>query len=133
MKFRPLFLTPVLALCAVSVGCGAGHPTIASITVSPGTATAPINPPTDVQFTATATFDNNSSRELTVADGLTWTTSSSTIATISTGGSATCLAVGQVTVTATAPSQLNLTINNGINNTSQNVAGTAQLSCLPSP
>jgi hypothetical protein len=82
-----------------------------------------------VQFTATATFDNNSSRELTIADGLEWSTSNTAIATISDNGSATCVGVGQVTITAKAPADLTLVVNNGINNTSPNVTGTATLTC----
>jgi hypothetical protein len=35
-----------------------------------------------------------------------------------------------VTITATAPSELNITVNNGVNNTSMNVNGTAQLTCV---
>jgi hypothetical protein len=92
-------------------------------------ATTTISPPTDVQYTVTATFDNNSSRELTIADGLTWSTSNNAIATISDNGSATCVAVGQVTITAKAPTELNLTVNNGIDNTSPKITGTAQLTC----
>ena len=130
MKLRSLPFILLLALAALLIACGAGHPKIVSITVTPSTATAPTIPPTDVQFTATATFDNQSSRELTIADGLTWTTSNSSIATINTNGSATCVAPGPVTITATAPSELNITVNNGINNTSTNVSGTAQLMCV---
>jgi Bacterial Ig-like domain (group 2) len=129
MKFRALH---VLCLCALAVtwlACGAGHPTITRITVAPATATSTVSPPTDVQFTATATFSNNSSRELTLADGLSWSSSNTGIATISTNGSATCVSVGQVTITATAPAELNVTVNNGVNNTSPNVTGTAQLTC----
>lgn len=131
MKFRAL---QVLGICCVAVGwmaCGAGHPTIQSITVTPQTATSPLGPQSDTVFTATATFTNNTSRELTVADGLTWSTSDNTIATINDNGSASCKAQGQVTITAKAPADLNLTINNGINNTSPNVTGTAQLNCVP--
>lgn len=130
MKFRPLHLLVLAALTIAMIACGAGHPTISSITVTPATATAPISPRTDVQYTATATFTDKSSRELSVADGLTWTTSNSSVATISDTGSATCLAVGQVTITATAPSDLTITVNNGVNNTSPKVNGTAQLSCV---
>lgn len=132
MKFRALQL---LCVCGAAVGwiaCGAGHPTITSITVSPAMATSGLTPRSDVQYTATATFTNNSSRELTVADGLTWSTSNTTIATISDNGSATCQSQGQVTITAKAPADLNLTVNNGINNTSPSVTGTAQLNCVPS-
>ena len=111
-----------LAVAALLIGCGAGHLKIVSITVTPTIGGAPIIPPTDVEFTATATFDNQSSGELTDADGLAWTTSNSTIATIDSDGSATCIAPGAVTITATAPSELN--------NTSINVSGTAQLTCV---
>lgn len=131
MKFRAL---QVLCVCAVSVGwmaCGAGHPTITKITVTPQTATSPLGPQSDTVFTANATFTNNTGRELTQADGLTWSTSNNTIATINDNGSAECKAQGQVTITAQAPADLNLTINNGINNTSPKVTGTAQLNCVP--
>lgn len=131
MKFRALQL---LCICGAAVGwiaCGAGHPTITSITVTPATATSPLTPQSDVQYTATATFTNNNSRELTAADGLSWSTSNATIASINDNGSATCKAQGQVTITAKAPADLNLTINNGVNNTSPNVTGTATLNCVP--
>ena len=100
MKFRALQLLFICASAATWMACGAGHPTITRLTVAPQTASAPISPPTDVQFTVTATFDNNTSRELTVADGLTFSTSDTTIATISDNGSATCHGVGPVTITA---------------------------------
>jgi hypothetical protein len=129
MKFRPLQVLCICTLAATWLACGAGHPTITRITVGPQTATSTVSPPTDVQFTATATFTNNSSRELTIADGLTWSTSNSAVATISDNGSATCVSVGQVTITAKAPADLNLTVNNGVNNTSPNVTGTATLTC----
>lgn len=133
MKYRPLQVLCLFLAAASWIACGAGHPTITSLVVSPATASAAVSPPSDVQFTATANFDNNTNRELTIADGVTWTTSDSNIATISDNGSATCRAIGQATITASAPTQLNLTINNGINNTSPKVSGTAQLSCMPSP
>jgi hypothetical protein len=130
MKLMSLPFSLGLAVAALLIGCGAGHLEIVSITVTPTMGDAPIIPPTDVEFTAIATFDNQSSGELTDADGLAWTTSNSTIATIDNDGSATCVAPGQVTITATVPSELNITVNNGINNTSMNVSGTAQLMCV---
>jgi hypothetical protein len=133
MKLRALQVLCIGTVACVWVACGSGHPTITKITVTPTTSTAPINPPTDVQFTATATFTDNTNRELTVADGLNWSTSNTSIATISDNGSATCKNLGQVTITAKAPADLNLTINNGVNNTSPQVSGTAQLSCLATP
>jgi hypothetical protein len=129
MKFRALHVVCICTLAAAWIACGAGHPTIRTITVSPQTAATTVSPPTDVQYTATATFTNNTTRELTLADGLNWSTSNTAVATISDNGSATCIAVGQVTITAKAPADLNLTVNNGINNTSPNVTGTASLTC----
>ena len=131
MKSRALHVVCICTLAAAWIACGAGHPTITRITVGPQTATSTVSPPTDVQFTATATFTNNSSRELTVADGLSWSSSNIGVATVSTNGSATCVSPGQATITATAPADLNLTVNNGVNNTSQNVTGTATLTCNP--
>lgn len=133
MKVRLLHILCIAPLAATMLACGAGHPTISSITVTPATATATISPPTDVQYTATATFTDKSSRELTVADGLTWSSSNSAIATINDAGSATCVSVGQVTITGTAPSDLTITVSNGVSNTSPKVSGTAQLSCLATP
>ncbi len=129
MKFRALHVLCICALAATWIACGAGHPTITRVTVTPATSSAPVSPRTDVQFTATATFTNNTSRDLSTVDGLTWASSNTAVATISDGGSATCVSVGQVTITGTAPSDLNLTVNNGINNTSPKVSGTAQLTC----
>ena len=119
----------VFAVALGWIACGAGHPRITKLTVSPQTATTTISPPTDVQYTVTATFDNNSSRELTIADGLTWSTSNNSVATISDNGSASCVAVGQVTITAQAPTELNITVDNGIDNTSPKITGNAQLTC----
>lgn len=129
MKFRALHVLLICTLAAAWIACGAGHPTIRNITVGPQTATSTVSPPTDVQFTATATFTDNTSRELTLADGLSWSSSNTGVATISTNGSATCVSPGQATVTATAPADLNITVNNGVNNTSPNVTGTATLTC----
>lgn len=132
MKYRALHVLCIFVAAAGWIACGAGHPTITRITVTPGTASAGIRAG-DVQFTANATFTDNSSRELTVADGLKWSVAPNATASISDNGSATCLIVGQATVTATAPKDLTLVINNGINNTSPNVSGTATLSCTPTP
>lgn len=129
MKFRALQVFGICAIASTWIACGAGHPTITRITVAPQTATSTVSPPTDVQYTATAAFSDNSSRDLTLADGLSWSSSNTGIATVSTNGSATCVSAGQATITATAPAELNITVNNGVNNTSPNVTGTAQLTC----
>jgi hypothetical protein len=127
MKHLHLILLSLIA--SILIGCGAGHPNLTSVTVSPSKATASSTPPSDVGYTATGKFADNSSRELNVADGLTWKTSDTAIATINDVGSATCKAPGSVTITATAPENLQITVNNGVNNTSNNVSGTATLNC----
>ncbi len=121
--------TVALAGIAVILACGAGHPTIVSLQVNPQTAMATA-PGGELGFTATGTFTNNQSRELTAADGLKWSTSDATIASIgSNTGQATCNASGTVTVTAQAPANLTFTIDNGFQQSSNNVSGTATLQC----
>jgi Bacterial Ig-like domain (group 2) len=123
---KPLSL---LLLTGLVLGCGAGHPKITSIIVSPAMATSAINSNATVAFTATGNFDNHTSRQLTVADGLTWKTSNTAIAGINDTGEATCIAAGSATVTATAPSQLVITVGTQISNNSPKVNGTATLNC----
>lgn len=113
-------------------GCGAGHANLTSIDVSPQSATAPSNRG-QVGYTATGHFANGKSRELSQADGLSWKTSPTSdgaaAATIGSTGEATCSASGTITVTANAPENLQFTVNNGIQNTSATVSGTASLTC----
>ncbi len=123
----------LLLLAAVGLaGCGAGHANLTSISVSPQSATASSNQG-QVGYTATGNFANGKSRELSQADGLSWKTSPTSAgavaATIGSTGEVTCSAPGTVTITATAPQNLQFTINNGIQNTSANVSGTASLTC----
>jgi hypothetical protein len=126
MKRLQFILPSCLAL--IFVGCGAGHPNLTSIAVSPSTATAASETHAQVGYTAKGQFSDGSSRELSQVDGLTWKTSA-TAASIGATGEATCLAIGNVTVTASAPQNLQLTVNNGVNNTSTTIQGTAQLVC----
>ena len=124
----PFVVVTAILIATVLTGCGAGHPNISKIMVSPSTASANLNQ--DVVFTATGVFTDSSSRDLNAADGLSWKTSNNAIATINGNtGSATCVATGTVTVTATAPMNLQITVNNGVNNTSTNVSGSASLNC----
>jgi hypothetical protein len=125
---RLQFILPSCFALIVLVGCGAGHPNLTSIAVSPSTATAASASHGQVGYTARGQFSDGSSRELSQADGLSWKTST-TAASIGSTGEATCLAIGTVTVTARAPQNLQLTVNNGVNNTSATVLGTAQLVC----
>ncbi|HZU42033.1 MAG TPA: hypothetical protein VE994_05125 [Terriglobales bacterium] len=121
-------LLAVIVCAALLIGCGAGHPTIRSITVSPQTAKGTVNSGT-VVYTATGNFTDNTSRQLTVADGLTWASSNTVVATIDDGGAASCKSIGTVTITATAPQNLTITVGTGINNSSTKISGTAQLVC----
>jgi hypothetical protein len=120
-------------MCCALIGCGAGHANLTSITVSPQSASATSSPEGQVGYTATGHFANGKSRELSQVDGLSWktspTTSGTVAATIGSTGEATCSAPGTVTITATAPENLQLTVNNGVQNTSSSVSGTAKLVC----
>lgn len=129
---KPKLTLLVLALLAslLLAGCGAGHPTLTSITVTPSSATASIATRGSVGYTATGMFSDHSSRELTQADGLTWATANGQIAGISDSGMATCVRAGVVTVTASAPSNLTITITNTVTNTSPKVTGSAALTCM---
>ena len=131
MKYSLSFLA-LCALCAL-IGCGAGHANLTSITVSPQTATTTSSPQGQVGYTATGHFANGKSRELSRVDGLSWKTSPTSTgtvaATIGSTGEATCSAPGNVTITATAPENLQLTVNNGVQNTASSVSGTATLDC----
>ena len=122
----------VLALLAslLLAGCGAGHPTLTSITVTPSSATASIATRGSVGYTATGMFSDHSSRQLTQADGLSWATANGQIAGVSDSGMATCVRAGVVTVTASAPSNLTITITNTVTNTSPKVTGSAALTCM---
>ena len=122
----------VLALLAslLLAGCGAGHPTLTGITVTPSSATASIATRGSVGYTAPGMFSDHSSRELTQADGLTWATANGQIAGISDSGMATCVRAGVVTVTATAPTNLTITVTTTVTNTSPKVTGSAALTCM---
>ena len=109
------------------LACGGSSDTIQSVQVSPqqGQGTVPNGV---ANFTATGTFKNNQSRLLTSQDGLMWTISDSSIATINSfTGQATCLTVGSATVTASVPSDLTYQV--GGHGSSSTVTGTASLQC----
>src|SRR5216683_5637710 len=131
MKFLQLVLAALVAMAII--GCGAGHANLTSITVSPQSATTTSNPQGQVGYTATGNFANGKSRELSQVDGLSWKTSPTSTgavaAIIGSTGEATCSAAGTVTVTASAPQNLQFTVNNGVQNTSATITGTATLIC----
>ena len=129
MKYILFVLTAALFL----FGCGAGHANLTSITVSPQSATTTSSSQGQVGYTANGNFANGKSRELSQVDGLSWTTSPTSTgtvaATIGSTGEVTCSAPGTVTITASAPQNLSFTVNNGVQNTSMTVSGTATLIC----
>jgi hypothetical protein len=128
-------LQSVLAMlvATVLIGCGAGHANLTSITVSPQSATTTSSPQGQVGYTASGNFANGKSRELSQVDGLSWktaqTSTGTVAATIGSTGEVTCSAPGTVTITASAPENLSFTLNNGVQNTSMTVSGTAMLIC----
>jgi len=112
---------------AMLVACGGSADTIQSVQVNPQQAqgTAPNGA---VGFTATGSFKNNQSRLLTSEDGLMWSSSNATVATInSLTGQATCLTAGTTTITAAVPSDLVFGV--GGHTSSTTVNGTASLQC----
>ena len=109
------------------LACGGSADTIQTVSVSPPQAqgTAPNGA---VNFTATGTFANNQSRLLTSQDGLMWTSSNTSVATINPlTGQGTCLTEGVVTITASVPADL--TFGAGGHTSSNKVSGTATLQC----
>src|SRR5215469_17594242 len=80
MKYLPLVCAAWFAL--VLIGCGAGHPNLTSITVTPQSATTTSNPQGQVGYTAMGNFSNHTSRELSQVDGLSWKTSATSTGTV---------------------------------------------------
>ncbi len=72
-------------------------PTLASIAVISANSSIPVGA-TD-QFTAIGTYSNNSAQNITAS--VTWSSSNTSVATISSGGDATAAAAGNTTITAT--------------------------------
>ncbi len=88
-----------IALISVT-GCGspAPNPKVTAVSVSPTTAT--ISAGATTQFTASASYSNGTAGALT--SGVTWTSSNTTVVTVSSAGLATGVAAGTATIKATA-------------------------------
>lgn len=100
---------PAALLLATFSACGGGGdtpvdptpppPTVASVTVSPTTAALTV--PATVQLTATARDANGNAMNATIA----WSSSASTVATVSQTGLVTSVSAGTAIITATAGAQ----------------------------
>src|SRR5664280_2754560 len=104
-----------LLVTLMAASCGQFFPssnTIVSITLSP--TSAQIKPTATQQYTATGTFGNNTTGDVT--SQVTWVSSATTIATISTAGLATAVALGTTNITAKSGSVISpasvLTVSN---------------------
>jgi len=96
---RVVAIVVVEALCLLSaVGCGDGNsaPTVKSLVVSPGTLALSMG--ASGQVKAVGTYNNGEQRDLTAS--VTWDDTAASVATVSSRGTVTPLAVGQTTIRA---------------------------------
>jgi hypothetical protein len=96
---RIVALVVVEALCLLSaVGCGDGNsvPIVKSLVISPGTLALSMGVPGQIK--AVGTFNNGEQRDLTAS--ATWDETSANVASVSSRGTVTPLAVGQTTIRA---------------------------------
>src|SRR5208283_4463629 len=85
---------------AATLTVGQAQVTIVSVTVAP--LTAPIGVNQTQSFTATATYSDQSTKDVTTASGINWASSNSGVATVTaSGGVATGVAPGTTNITAT--------------------------------
>ena len=106
MKSNEFFIL-MLMLVALVAGCGGGGgntapKTLVSISITPANPSVALG--SSRQFTATGTFSDNTTQDLT--SSVTWGSSAASVATISnaagTNGRATAVAVGTTAITATS-------------------------------
>jgi 6-phosphogluconolactonase (cycloisomerase 2 family) len=96
---RPFSLAAVSVVCLLLAACSSGGgPQLQHITVSPTSATISVT--ATQQFTATGYYSDGTNKDLTST--VAWTSSSTTVATISPSGLATALASGTTMITAAA-------------------------------
>lgn len=92
----------ILAMCSMILlsGCGGPTPYLASIQVTPGSAS--VGAGTSAQFTAVGTYQSQKKSPYTVdvTNQVTWSSSIPTVATVNSNGLATGVGAGTTTVTA---------------------------------
>ncbi|MBI5240186.1 MAG: Ig-like domain-containing protein [Elusimicrobia bacterium] len=94
------FVTPAGPMQAWLGKFGLAAPTLTSISLIPSTST--FIPGQSVQFTASGTFSDSSSRALGPSDGLTWSVATSSVATTTSNGLATAWASGAALLTVSS-------------------------------
>ncbi len=114
------------------LACQSGPPKITRVQVQPQNAQVG-GPGAHLAFTAVGIFANRQSRDLTAADGVAWSTSDSSIASINSSGQATCNTSGTVAVTVQVPAGVRLAMNKAPRHSSDDVTGMANLLCLGTP
>jgi hypothetical protein len=131
MKNLATFIACISIL--LMLACRSGPPKITSVQVNPANARVG-GPGAHLVFTAVGLFANRQSRNLTAADGVAWSTSDSSIASIgSSTGQATCNTPGTVAVTVRVPAGVTLAPNGKPQHTPDDVTGMANLQCLGTP
>ncbi|HUK22954.1 MAG TPA: Ig-like domain-containing protein [Terriglobales bacterium] len=99
-KLQILSAFAVLLLMAAAAGCRGFfvNPTLTSIAVGPGNVNVPVG--STQQMVATGTYDDNSTKDLTGASNIIWTSSDETLATVTNGGLVQGVGAGTPTITA---------------------------------
>lgn len=103
MKLNKLFFFVFILFLIISCGGGGGSSpaTLTSIEITPSSVS--IAPETTGQFTATGTYSDNSTKDITAS--VTWSSSDTAVATINnSSGLATAIAAGTTTITASSGS-----------------------------
>ena len=132
---KGLYLGFVAGMLGLLLGCGNSHPRLMSIVVSPSTAVVMMSSSRPmVTFTAMGRFDNNTTRVLTAADGVTWTSSDTTVAAIAMNGMATCMMPGVTNIKATmltsATNAGSMSMGMGTTTMLSTLTGMAALTCM---
>jgi uncharacterized protein YjdB len=106
MKTRYLQILLLAVAVGTFVGCGGGDkpitpptdPTLNSIVVTPANNKMTVGGSSPQQYTASGSYSNGSTKDLTA--GVTWSSSNSYVATVSTAGVVTVTAAGTATISA---------------------------------
>ena len=128
----------VLALIAFTgimlmLACESKPARIASVQVNPEDAQAD-SPGGHASFVAVGIFDNQQSRNLTMADRISWSTYDKTIASIdSMTGLSTCNSPGATSVTVHVSGDVPFRVSDEPRGSSTQVVGMANLLCRPTP